>query len=1115
MFYIYHSNDLDVQKEILLTLMDDKPSDPFVPETIMVQSPGMAQWLQLQIAEKRGIAANLKFPLPASFIWQQYVDNLPNVVEQSQFTKEAMAWRLMTLIPQANVPQLNAYLQSSTASEQQKRYQLALKIADLFDQYLVYRPDWIAAWERGDNAYIEQQIKSQKQGHDKLFQQIQQDIQWQGELWRALVEDVQGQDAESAVQHRAKLHNAYLNLLQQQTPRNLPARLFVFGISALPKTYLETLVAMSAYCDIHLFFNNPSREYWGDIVDAQFAQKLALKQRQDWKTLEKTTALLSHTHYPTEETQDGELLQVGHPLLATWGKLGRDFFYLLSQIEGADIQFFTDLTGESLLSQVQNRILNLKPNKTVLLNLAENDRSLTFHACHSPMREVEVLHDYLLQLFQRDQALTPKDIVVMVADIDKYTPYIQAVFGQYQRYHKGKLEPRFIPFSISDGKLSENDVLLAAFLSLLKLKESRFSAEEVLALLDIPAIREKFHIELRDLETLRHWVIEAGIRFGLTENGASARNFNAWQAGLERMLLGFALSEQNAVWQETLGFNNAYGLKAQLVGNLVAYLECLQQWHQQLLQDHSMAEWQEILTALVDNFFALNTDNQDTLLYIKDCIQSQADLLEEIHFEQAINIDVIAEVMAAKLDDNDNSLKFLVGKVSFCTLLPMRAIPFKVVCLLGMNDGDYPRQQTPNSFDLMQYHRQKGDRFRRDDDRYLFLEALLAAQQYLYISYVGRSAIDNQPLEPSVLVSQLLDYINDNAADEQKIAVQQHAMTIFSPENFSENHRTFAKEWLPLANRQQQDFMDFANQSSVAPKAKIEPIEPIDLAQLVQFVKNPVRYYFEKQLGVYFRNNDELIADAENFELSGLDLYQVKHELLMCSDDELTDFFDKLRLKGISPRGHFATVYEQQVRSNMAEFRETLSDYVQQVPHTEWLELKMNTSQGEVLLQGALDHLFGDEKQRIVWCVGKMKDSFKIEHWLMYLWQVATTERQESPLLYYKDDKGVQCFQFEKLDKTAALEQLTVYVEAYLQGKQDIQIVPTTELSQFLRMADKNDAENQAMLEKIAYGDNYGVRADVYWQRVFMQTQHWDFEKMSQQVQDWFALMLTPPKKDK
>lgn len=1109
MFYIYHSNDLDVQKDILLTLMEQNIADPFMPETIMVQSPGMAQWLQLQIAEKTGIAANLRFPLPASFIWQQYVDNLPQVAEHSQFAKEWMAWRLMTLIPRANISQLNAYLQSSEQSEQQKCYQLAFKIADLFDQYLVYRPDWLAAWERGDDEYIQKQIQSQKNGkHEKLFKQIQQDIQWQGELWRALVAEIQTQYPENSAQHRAKLHDAYLALLQQKAPKNLPARLFVFGISALPKTYLETLVAMANYCDVHLFFNNPSREYWGDIVDPTFVQKLALKRRQEWKTPEKFTALLSNINKPIEATQEGEILQVGHPLLAAWGKLGRDFFHLLNLIDGTDIQFFTDLNDTSLLSQVQNRILNLKANKTDLLHLSENDGTLSFHACHSPMREVEVLHDYLLQLFQQDPELTPKDIVVMVADIDKYSPYIQAIFGQYQRYYNGKLEKRYIPFSISDGKLSENDVLIAAFLSLLKLKESQFSAEEVLALLEIPAVHEKFNIELRDLETIRHWVADVGIRFGLAENNA-ARNFNAWQAGLERMLLGFALPEENAIWQNTLGFDNAYGLKAQLVGNLVSFIECLQQWHQTMLTEHKMNEWQGILTTLVDNFFAQNNDNVDTLLYIKDCIQTQADLLAEIHFEQPIVIDVIAEMMASKLDDNDNSLKFLVGKVSFCTLLPMRAIPFKVVCLLGMNDGDYPRQQTPNSFDLMQYHRQKGDRFHRDDDRYLFLEALLAAQQYLYISYVGRSAIDNQPLEPSVLVSQLLDYINDNLSDDKKIKVQQHSMAIFSPENFGETHRTFAKEWLPLANRQIMSVSDFATQDLAAP---LETISQLEFSQLVQFIRHPVRYFFEKQLGVYFKNDDELIADSENFTLNGLDLYQINNDILSCNDDELDLFFQKWRLKGIAPRGHFATVYEQQVRSNMAEFRETLRDYVQHPPQTEWLELKLQTSHGELTLQGILDNLFGETKQRIVWRVGKIKESFIIEHWLMYLWQVVVTGRTQSPLLYCKN-KTVECYQFETLEKSTALEQLLVYVEAYLQGLQHIQLVPTVELDKCLKMAEKNVPENQAILEKMAYGDNYGAKADIYWRRILTQTQHWEFESMGSQVVAWFGLMTKSLKK--
>lgn len=202
-------------------------------------------------------------------------------------------------------------------------------------------------------------------------------------------------------------------------------------------------------------------------------------------------------------------------MLSSWGKLGRDFLYLLTELEQLEgvrsIDAYTELTSQHLLSQVQARILHLEGKQG--LNLAENDRSLTFHSCHSPMREVEVLHDYLLHLFQQDSTLTPKDIVVMVADIDKYTPYIQAVFGQYNQ-----VAQRQIPFSISDNRLSENDVLIASFIHLLALKESQFSAEDILALLDIPAIRNRFQIELMELEQIRHWVAHAGIRFGVEKN---------------------------------------------------------------------------------------------------------------------------------------------------------------------------------------------------------------------------------------------------------------------------------------------------------------------------------------------------------------------------------------------------------------------------------------------------------------------------------------------------------------------------------------------------------------------------------------------------------------------
>lgn len=1102
-FFIYHSNDLDVQVGILTGLLQQRNADPFRPETILVQSPGMAQWLQQKIAQADGIAANLRFPMPASFIWQQYADNLPNVAVQNPFGKDAMTWHLMGLLETLSLPQLNGYWREHEQNNQEKRYQLARQIADLFDQYLVYRPDWVDAWEKGEDSYIENQLRHALAENPALFTQIKQDIQWQGQLWRELVAAVHCRATDNAARHRANLHLAYLDVLKTGTPKNLPMRIFVFGISALPKAYLETLQAISQHSQVHLFFNNPSKHYWGDLADPHFIRKLSLKTYRDHYSRKEANWLsdIEKVRLKNEEFQhsvDDELLQVGHPLLATWGKLGRDFFYLLSDLDAQEFTAYTPLEGTDLLTQIKNRILNLVPDKQQPLQPREADQSIVLHACHSPMREVEVLHDYLLRQFQQDESLTPKDIVVMVADIDRYAPYIQAVFGQYQRYKEdsaGKRRPdeRYIPFSISDGKLSENDVLLATYLSLLSLKNSRFSAEEVLTFLDVPAIREKFEIALSDLPQIRHWVSQVEIRFGLDKRrGGAMNNYNSWQAGLERLLLGYAMRESQGIWQDSLGFDHSDGLKGQVVGNLAAFLDRLAQWYQFLQQSHSIEKWRQNLTALFTDFFAADEQTSETRQYVQDAVQSVAELLQNMDFEDEIGAEVMTEVMTEKLNDNPNGLKFLVGKVSFCTLLPMRSIPFRVVCLLGMNENDYPRRHTPNSFDLMQYHRRKGDRSRRDDDRYLFLEALLAAQEQLYISYVGRSITDNQPRLPSVLVSQLQDYINDNLADGvPPLTEKVHPMTIFSPQNFVGNDRTFAKEWLPLQP-----------ESSGKDKPNIPPITEkitqIELEQLVKFVRHPVKYFFENQLGVYFQNDDDLIPDTENFTLDGLDLYQIKDDFLTFSDEELSRYFERLSVKGILPHGNFGKVYEAQVRSEMGEFRAKVQDYLVRTPQTQAVELDIDG----VKIAGNLTALYGDanNKRRVTWRVGNLNDAFSLENWIYHLTKCAAGEA--APSLTICRDKTVT---FAPLTAERALAQLGVYVRSYIGGMSRIQCIPTMKIAEVLKC--QSGEELYRLVENAAQPTDYN-RGDRYWQRLLLNLDDETLAAILPELTDWFAGLI-------
>ncbi|MDO4626475.1 MAG: exodeoxyribonuclease V subunit gamma [Pasteurellaceae bacterium] len=1117
MFTVYHSNDLDLLKDLLIQIMQTQPlDDPFQAETILVQSPGMAQWLQMQIALKQGVAANLGFPMPASFLWQQYVDNLPDVELNSQFSKALMTWHLMELMLENDFSALEHYLEQNDNNElnvQQKAYQLARTIADLFDQYLVYRPDWIDLWEQGEEAQVLRQIAQQNMTSTEALRQLEQDIQWQAQLWRALTKKISLTHPANKIQHRAHLYRHYLQKLTQQSPKNLPSRLFIFGIPALPQTYLESLNGISQYCDIHLFFNNPSQEYWGDIIDPAFWQtkqyRLSLsepEQKKPWLT----------GRVDLEQTQDSEQLQVGNPLLASWGKLGRDFFYLLSSnAQVADFVFPVQNDQQNLLAQVQQKILELASSKKGSLNFDPADNSLSIHACYSPMREVQHLQDYLLHLFQSDSTITPKDVVVMVADIDKYTPYIQAVFGQY-----GTKDKRHIPFSISDGKLSENDVLIASFLSLLNLKESQFSAEEILALLDIPAIRANFHISLNQLEQIRYWVEESGIRFGLEQEQNGQFNYNAWQSGLMRLLLGYALSSEQGEWQQSVAFDDSYGLKGELVGALADFIAQLAHWYQKIQQSYSIREWQNILNELIEKVFDDNEASQATLVYLKQAIEQLVEQLEQIHFSMPLTIEVLAQALAEQLDNNDFSVKFLVGKVSFCTLLPMRSIPFKVVCLLGMNETDYPCQQVPVSFDLMQYQMRKGDRSRRNDDRYLFLEAILAAQQYCYISYVGRSLVDNAVREPSVLVSQLLDYLYDNL-DEIPTAVNErgkadkklkplvcyHPMTAFSPYNFTQQG-SFAHHWQPLLHTEALEIADFVVQTETI-ETIVEP-RYIELEQLIRFVKNPVNYFFNNQLGVYFEREDPLIPDFENFTLSGLQRYEFNQHLLN-HEMHLERELNNLKLSGYLPRANFAQIYQQQIQETVAEFRRAIGCPLQQIPESESILIPLATPWGTVEIGGEVDRLFQlqDNTQRVSWRVGKLSDNFMIENWLYYLVQVVSHLSQPAPIFYVKEGKQIKGYSFTPIDLAQATEQLVIYVQSFILGRSRLQWVVTQDVGGYLKLISNEPVDLdkcRAKLDDIANGSPY-QSGNVYWQRLLEQSQQVDLTKINHQTADWFALM--------
>ncbi|MBE7926361.1 exodeoxyribonuclease V subunit gamma [Pseudomonas saudiphocaensis] len=827
MLSLYHAPDLETLGELATTLLAKPLADPFAPALVVVPSQGMGRWLTLELARKQGIAMQLETQLPARFVWDLSRAVLGQLPEQSAFAPQTLTWRLYDwLCEPANLelaPRLAQYLDGG---DERRRLSLAAKIADTFDQYLLYRDDWLAAWERGETLDL---------GPDEG---------WQALLWHELTKD--------GHPHRARLLGDLLQRLYgDEALPGLPERLLVFGISSLPPHHLRVLDGLARHIDVVVCALNPSREAWGDIRDIRELARQPDSGVDDW------------------------YLDVGHPLLASLGKQGRDFFDALFSLEGQEFGLYSadeDLRDESLLRALQNDILRLHTrHPDERMQLADGDRSLEMHIAHSPLREVEILHDQLLARFATDPSLSPGQVVVLTPDIERYAPFIEAVFAPREGV------PR-IPYSLADRSLRAEVPLIEAFLELLMLAQSRFAAEEVLAWLEQPAIARRAGIESEDLPLLRDWLREAGVRWGRdgeqrAKLGLPAEAAFTWRQGLDRLLLGFAAPPQLAgdsapLLGEHWPLDALEGARGQLLGRLVAFVERLGQLAEQLARPRPLAEWADDLQLLIDSLFD-EREAGETLLVLSQACTALREQALAAELKRPIELELVHQQLSAALQQGSGASGFLTGAVTFCTMVPMRSLPFRLVCLLGLDDGVFPRRTPPSGFDLMGRHPRRGDRARRLDDRYLLLETLLSARDALYLSYVGRDPRDNAQLPPSVLLSEVLEAVDltavlpDGSKVSERISIA-HPLQPFAPGNFASGG--FSASWFRAAQRlaePPQPPTPFASRLA-EPDAAWLTIEP---SQLLQCFRHPSRFLLEQRLGLRLADSREALASDEPFEL--------------------------------------------------------------------------------------------------------------------------------------------------------------------------------------------------------------------------------------------------------
>lgn len=1099
MLYLVQSNKMECLADSLISCLQETAGQGvsvFDPDQILVQSPGMSQWLKIQIAEKLGIAANIDFPLPSSFIWQLYQQHIQHLPEQSAFTKPNMTWKLMSILPTLfEKPEFAAIEQYLSDSRPLKLYQLAGKIADVYDQYLVYRPDWIIHWEAGHNDLPDTNDLSICESHP-----------WQSILWRALVTN--SKDLGESPFHRANLHYTLLealhNPVNQKSTSEAEKPLMVFGISAMPMQQLEVLSALAETRDVLIFWFNPSQHYWGDIVDKKTQTKAQLKAIDN------------------SELAGVKFLDVGNPLLASWGKLGRDYQDMLLSFELQQQDYFVDIQPDCLLQHIQSDVNHLQFRATAdelsasellsngkgypKVEIVASDHSLKVHACHSKVRELEILHDQLLKRFNDNPDWHPGDVIVMMPDVANYAPFIEGVFGAVD----SKL---VIPYAVSDRNVGQVSPLLSSFLQLMKLHQSRLTLSEVLSLLEVPAVQRKFAIDAHEFELLQHWLTDAGVRWGWNEHDKQrwdlpAEKQNTWVFGLQRLLAGYAMASTE-LYQGDQDLISAYadieGQQAVALGKCYQFTSALlkvlafcqnQQSNQQSNQQNIQQKVEQALELLAELYDADETEQPDMLI-LRETLEKM--LAHSHQYTQHIDQDVFVSELQQNIQENGVGQRFLAGYVNFCTLMPMRSIPFKMVCLLGMNDSDYPRQSVPMGFDLMRLAPAKrGDRSRRLDDRYLFLEALLSAREYLYFSYQGFSQKDNSPLAPSILLSELMEYCQQGFCLSGELGLEvekteknllahvtlKHKLQPFHQAYFEENSKTTAEvksESYLSFNQKQQAIAEQLQQPSQALMFNAEPLNQsleqspqLELESMIAFFQNPAKAFFIQRWQTRFYPLGQQSSDEEPFSFDGLDRYKlnerlVQHSLatslngpseLVINEERLENvesvkseeseekaslanqeieqpntiisLLNELRAEGKLPAGQSGELALRPLVKQSTQLAEHINDLNTSLIPAQSVDIELLVN--NVVLVGRVDSLYA--QNLILWRAGKLRAKDRIALYLQWLCLCAEAPKAGLNQAYFISTEKL--YSLPVIEKQTALQQLAIWLEHWQLGGDQI-----------------------------------------------------------------------------
>jgi len=883
--HIHRAERADELIDALCALLADPLPDPFAPELVSVPTRGMERWLTQRLSaglgaspdRSDGVCANVEFPSPRRLLEDAVATAAGIDPDADAWRPERMVWPLLEVVDgslgepwlQNLATHLGATLETADPSRQARRFASVRHIAELFDRYALHRPAMVRAWADGRDV-------------DATGHRLPADAIWQAELWRRLRARVAQPDPAERIEAATDRLRAAPGLV------DLPDRLSLFGLTRLPTGRLQVLDALAAGREVHLFLLHPSPALW---------ERVARAATQSPRRADDATRDLP-----------------ANRLLASWGQDVRELQLVVgAATEPAEHHHAAGLRGDTLLARIQAGVRADRPppgpplpgREDERLPITAGDRSVQVHACHGRARQVEVLRDAILHVLAEDPALEPRDVIVMCPDIETFAPLIQATFGAGEVSEDddevealpAELRPPDVRVRLADRSLRQTNAVLGFVGRLLELAEQRLTASQVLDLADREPVRRRFRLDDADVARLEAWVSQSGIRWGLDAGHRAPFKLDrlpagTWRAGLDRVLLGVAMTdEEQRLFADVLPLDDVESGAIDLAGRLAELVDRLQATVDAMRAPMTVGGWAATLATAADALTATGARDawqRAELQRLLDDVVTEAAVTGSAATTRLVLPEVRA-LLADRLQGRPTRTNFRTGHLTICTLVPMRSVPHRVVCLLGLDDGEFPRKAVRDGDDLVLRDPHVGDRDSRTEDRQMLLDALMAATDRLIVTYTGKDERTNTPRPPAVPVGELLDVIDATActgggAPAREGVLVHHPLQPFDPRNFTLGALVGGQRWgfdrVTLAGARALGARRAEPGPFLAAPLPDAPAPLVELDDLVRFVEHPVKAFLRQRLGIALGDASDEVADALTVELDNLEQWGVGSRLL-------------------------------------------------------------------------------------------------------------------------------------------------------------------------------------------------------------------------------------------